>query len=50
VNHVLLRNTHLIVQKLGDHRHVAGLVKLAALLPDQQRPARGARFEPLAKA
>ena len=37
VNHVLLRNTHPIVQKLGDHRHVAGLVKLAALLPDQQR-------------
>ena len=41
VNHVLLRNSNLIVEKLGDHRDVASLVKLAALLPDQQRP--GAR-------
>ena len=37
VNHVLLGDTHLIVQKLGDHRHVAGLMKLATFLPDQQR-------------
>ena len=41
VQDVLLCNAHLVVQKLGDHRHVAGLMKLTALLPDQQRP--GAR-------
>ena len=37
VNHVLLGDTHLIADKLGDHRHMAGVLKLAPLLPDQQR-------------
>ena len=49
VNHVLLRNTHPIVEKLGDHRHVAGLVKLTALLPDQQRPGARRAFRTVGK-
>ena len=37
MNDVLLGDTHLIADKLGDHRDVAGVLELAALLPDQQR-------------
>ncbi|MNS59312.1 hypothetical protein D3C86_1772280 [compost metagenome] len=36
VDHVLLGNTHFIAHQLGDNRHVASLMKLTALLPDQQ--------------
>ena len=49
VNDVLLRYAHLIVQKLGDHRHVAGFVKLAALLPDQQRSGARRAFRTVGK-
>lgn len=50
VQDVLLCNAHLVVQKLSDHRHVAGLMKLTALFARSAAPARGARFEPLANA
>jgi hypothetical protein len=36
VNDVLLGDTHLIADKLRNHRDMAGVLKLA-LLPDQQR-------------
>ncbi len=37
VQHILFGNTHFVPQQLGNHRHVAGFIKLTALLPDKQR-------------
>ncbi|CWY58409.1 Uncharacterised protein [Salmonella enterica subsp. enterica serovar Typhi] len=38
MDNVLLSNANFVIQELGDNRDVPGFVKLAALLPDEQRP------------
>lgn len=36
MEHVLFGNTDFVFQQLGDDRHMAGIVKLTAFLPDKQ--------------
>ncbi|MDO3407121.1 hypothetical protein QWI28_22475 [Citrobacter freundii] len=37
MEHVLFGNTDFVFQQLGDDRHMAGVFKFAAFLPDKQR-------------